>query len=481
VNPRVLQIFGLTEAEGLGHGWIMRVHAEDVDAVVAAWGKALREGREYAHEYRLRLPSGEIRWVHCRAAPTLDATGAVVGTVGTIEDTTERRALEDRLRQAQKMEAVGQLAGGVAHDFNNLLTVIQSYGTFIASELPEGSSLHVDVSEILKAARRATDLTRQLLAFGRKQMLQPRRLDLNQRVSNVAGMLRRVIGEDIALETQLAGTLWPVSADPGQLEQVLMNLAVNARDAMPTGGTLRLRTQNVEIDAAAARERPGLKPGAYASIVVEDTGCGIDAASLPHIFEPFFTTKGPGRGTGLGLATVYGIVKQSDGYISVDSTLGEGTRFAVLLPRADAPTPEPSVAPAPAPRGTETILLVEDEVAVRAVIRRMLESLGYTVREAVDGRDALRLAAEHTGHIDLLLTDVVMPELNGRALAEQLADRWPHLRVLFMSGYTDDEILRRGLMQSGSSFLEKPFTRERVAGAVRLALDGTTAVQGAEV
>jgi CheY-like chemotaxis protein len=294
-------------------------------------------------------------------------------------------------------------------------------------------------------------------------------------------MLRRVIGEDIALETQLAGVLWPVSADPGQLEQVLMNLAVNARDAMPNGGTLRLRTQNVEIDVDAARERPGLKPGTYASIVVEDTGCGIDAAALPHIFEPFFTTKGPGHGTGLGLATVYGIVKQSDGYISVDSALGVGTRFTVLLPRADAPLAEAGTVPAPAPRGTETILLVEDEIAVRAVIRRMLETLGYTVLDAVDGRDALRLAAEHTGRVDLLLTDVVMPELNGRALAERLAERWPRLRVLFMSGYTDDEILRRGLAQSGSSFLEKPFTPERVAGAIRRALDGMTASDGAHV
>jgi CheY-like chemotaxis protein len=270
-------------------------------------------------------------------------------------------------------------------------------------------------------------------------------------------------------------------ADAGMLDQVLMNLSVNARDAMPNGGTLRLRTQNVEIDAEAARERPGLRPGAYSSIVVEDTGCGIETAALPHIFEPFYTTKGPGHGTGLGLATVYGIVKQSDGYISVDSTLGTGTRFTVLLPRADAPVAESGHAPAPVPRGTETILLVEDEVAVRAVIRRMLETLGYTVLDAVDGGDAIRLAAEHTGHVDLLLTDVVMPELNGRALAERLSERWPRLRVLFMSGYTDDEILRRGLAQSGSSFLEKPFTPERVAGAIRRALDGTMSSDGAQV
>ena len=396
----------------------------------------------------------------------------VAGVFGIARDLTLQRTLEAQLRQAQKMEAVGRLAGGVAHDFNNLLTVIQNYGTLIADEVAEGSEIRADLDEILRASARAAELTRQLLAFGRKQVLQPRLLDANEQVSSVAGMLRRVIGEDIALETELFPGVWSAFADPGQLEQVLMNLAVNARDAMPDGGTLRLRTANATV-CGPTLARPGLVAGDYVSIVVEDTGHGIDAATLPHIFEPFFTTKPPGEGTGLGLATVYGIVKQSDGYIYVDSAPGRGSRFTIFLPRAAASAAAPSGAAAsPAlPRGSETILLVEDEAAVRAVARRMLEALGYTVREAASGAEALRLAAEDGGGVDLVLTDVVMPEQNGRALVEQLLARWPALRALFMSGYTDDEILRRGLTEPGSLFLEKPFTAARLSSAVRRALD----------
>jgi CheY-like chemotaxis protein len=292
-------------------------------------------------------------------------------------------------------------------------------------------------------------------------------------------MLRRVIGEDILLQMELAPGVWPVHADPGQLEQVLMNLAVNARDAMPDGGTLRLRTANLTLDATRARERPGLAAGQYAALIVEDTGTGIDPKVMPQIFEPFFTTKGPGQGTGLGLATVYGIVKQSGGNIYVDSTPGEGSRFTVLLPRTESAVADVAVAAPPSlPRGSETILLVEDEAPLRAPLRRMLERQGYTVLEAASGLEALRLvsaAVTDEQRIDLVLTDVVMPDLSGRALGERLAAEWPELRVVYMSGYTDDEILRRGLTQSTAAFLEKPFTLERLAMVVREALDGVGA------
>jgi CheY-like chemotaxis protein len=328
------------------------------------------------------------------------------------------------------------------------------------------------VSEILEAARRATALTRQLLAFGRKQVLQPRRLDANELIAGVSTMLRRLIGEDIALETRLASGVWPVMADPGQLEQVLVNLAVNARDAMPTGGTLRLGTENVSLDAASARAYPGLRAGAYVSIVVEDTGDGIDPSLIPMLFEPFFTTKGLGEGTGLGLATVYGIVKQSGGHVYAESIVGAGSRFTIFLPRAGQPGECGGGASEPAPpAGSETILLVEAEAAVRAAIRRMLERRGYAVREAGGSDEALGILESPSARVDLVLTDVVMPERNGRALGERIAERWPAMRVMYMSGYTDDEILRRGLARRGASILEKPFTSAQLALAVRRALD----------
>jgi nitrogen-specific signal transduction histidine kinase/ActR/RegA family two-component response regulator len=407
--------------------------------------------------------------------------GAVAGVFGIAKDLTVQRGLEEQLRQAQKMEAVGRLAGGVAHDFNNLLMVIQNYGGFVSAELPIESASRSDLDEVLKAADRAADLTQQLLAFSRKQLLKPRRLDANRQVLNVARMLRRVIGEDIILETELEPALWPVYADPGQLEQVLMNLAVNARDAMPEGGTLRLRSANVAIDAERERERSDLVAGHYAALVVEDTGVGIEPGELPRIFEPFYTTKGPGHGTGLGLATVYGIVKQSGGHIHVDSAPGRGSRFTVLLPRREEPGADEATAMTEAlPRGTERILVVEDEAPVRRTVCRMLERLGYGVLEAVHGAEAIGLIASSTERIDLVLTDVVMPELHGRALAEWVTESAPRLRVLYMSGYTDDGIVQRGLTRSEISLLQKPFTQGALARAVRECLDGRRprAVQG---
>jgi two-component system cell cycle sensor histidine kinase/response regulator CckA len=314
-----------------------------------------------------------------------------------------------------------------------------------------------------------------LLAFSRQQLLQPRVVKPNDIVAAVATMLQRVLGEDIAIRTDLDPAAWFVYADAGQLDQVLMNLSVNGRDAMPHGGTLRLRTSNVRVDAVVEHERPGLAPGEYVMLTVEDTGTGIDATILPHLFEPFFTTKGPNKGTGLGLATVYGIVKQSGGYVYVDSVVGRGTRFSVYLPRHHSANDDaPAQAAQTPPRGSETILLVEDDGIVRPAVRRMLEQQGYTVHEAADGSQALRLAASADARgerMDLVLTDVVMPVQGGRALGERLAVHWPRLRVLYMSGYTDDEILRRGLVVPGMEFLEKPFTPERLAEAVRRALD----------
>jgi PAS domain S-box-containing protein len=467
VSPSFERLLGRRPDDTFGH-----VHPDDQPAAREAWRRMLAGEKTYV-TVRHRHADGSWRWLETWGSRV--QYRGVPHVMAVSRDITARRALEEQLRQAQKMEAVGQLAGGVAHDFNNLLTVITGYGGMLRSELPPDAEARGDVDEVLAAAHRAGGLTRQLLAFSRRQVLQPRVVDVNQTVTATAGMLRRVIGEDITLQTELAPNPWPVHADPGQLEQVVMNLAVNARDAMPHGGTLRLLTANVAVDADAARERPGFCAGEYAALTVEDTGTGIDPEMLPHLFEPFFTTKGPGRGTGLGLATVYGIVKQSGGCVHVDSTPGQGSRFTVYLPRhAGEPEVESTpAAPAP-PRGTEKVLLVEDEASVRTATRRMLERLGYRVLEASDGAAALRRAAEAEARgerIDLVLTDVVMPEQGGRALGERLAAYWPGLRVLYMSGYTDDEIIRRGLVVPGASFLEKPFTPEGLAEVVRRALD----------
>jgi two-component system cell cycle sensor histidine kinase/response regulator CckA len=477
VSPAHERVLGHTVDSLMGTSAFAYVHPDDVAAMVAKFRQLAAEpGAAAAVEFRFQHANGSWRTLAALGRNLLQHP-AVRGIVVNATDVTERQGLEAQLRQAQKMEAVGRLAGGVAHDFNNLLSVIMSYSGMLLQELPVGDPIHRDMQEIQGAVERAAELTRQLLAFSRQQLLQPRRLDVNSHVLNVAKMLRRVIGEDIALETDLEQSTWPVDADPGQLEQVLMNLAVNARDAMPGGGTLRLSSANVTVDALQLRDRPGLVPGDYVSLGVEDTGVGIDAARLPQIFEPFYTTKEVGDGTGLGLATVYGIVKQSGGYIYVDSVPGRGSRFSVLMPRRGERAGEEGSdgarpAAAALPRGRETILVVEDEAPVRVVVRRMLERLGYTVREAADGAQALCFVEASAERIDLLLTDVIMPEMHGRALAERLMTSEPGIRVLYMSGYTDDDILRRGLTQPGTVLLQKPFTPEELARAVREVLDG---------
>lgn len=378
---------------------------------------------------------------------------------------------EDQFRQAQKMEAIGRLAGGLAHDFNNLLTAITGYSDLILTELPPGNDLYKQVREIRKASDRAVLLTRQLLAFSRKQVLAPRVLDLNAVITDSKQMLLRLIGEDIEIVTELAPDLGRVRADAGQLEQVLMNLVVNARDAMPRGGKLIVGTANIDLSAPA---NPEIDPGRYIVLSVRDTGVGMDAETQAHIFEPFFTTKGPGRGTGLGLATVYGIIEQSGGHIEVESAPGKGSMFRVYLPRTDEVVPAKKSHPGlrQAPLGRETVLLVEDEQAVRMLAADTLRKCGYTVLEASQGEEALGIAQRHKGPINLLVSDVVMPRMGGRQLAQCLAPVRPEMRVLYLSGYTDDAVVRHGVLEDEVAFLQKPFSPLVLAHRVREVLDG---------
>ena len=469
-NAACEALTGHQPEELIGQSFLPLVVPEDRERAIGHF-RAAMAGSARSYEEAIIHKSGRRVEVSVTKLPIL-VDGTVVGIYGIAKDLTPQRQLESRLMQAEKMEAIGRLAGGVAHDFNNLLTIITSCATFVSRGLPETAQQQADVTEIQKAARRATELTQQLLAFSRKQVLRPRRLDVNQQVKVFVGLLRRVIGEDIAVATHLAPDTWPVFADPGQLERVLMNLGLNARDAMPNGGTLRLTTENVVLDAGRPRATAGLEPGSYVSLTVEDTGVGIESSVLPHIFEPFVTTKAPGLGTGLGLATVYGIVEQTGGAIDVTTRPGHGTRFSVFLPRAmDVPPSEPATDAPVLPRGTETVLVVEDEPQVRAVIRRTLERQGYTVREAADAEHATQALAAPNANVALVLTDVVLAGEDGRALGEQIAERWPGVRMLYMSGYPDDEMLRRGLVESRHTFLPKPITPDVLAHAVRNTLD----------
>jgi signal transduction histidine kinase/ActR/RegA family two-component response regulator len=388
------------------------------------------------------------------------------------DEITERKRVEEQLRQAQKLEAVGRLAGGVAHDFNNLLGVILGHSDLLLSRLGSDSPLHRHVDLILKTAAKAGALTQQLLAFSRKQILAPKVLDLNAVVTGMEKMLRRLIGEDVDLAIVLDPALGHVKADPGQLEQVILNLAVNARDAMPQGGRLTLETASVELDEAYVRRHPGAQRGPHVVLAVSDTGVGMDAEAQARLFEPFFTTKGPGRGTGLGLATVYGIVKQSGGNIWVFSEPGRGTTFKICLPQADAAAApvEPERARTQALQGSETVLLVEDEADLRDLAREILQMYGYTVLAAGHPAEALRLGQQHEGSIHLLLTDVVMPGMSGRELADRLAPRHGAMQVLYMSGYTDEAIVRHGVLAEGTAFLQKPFTPDTLARQVRQVL-----------
>ena len=399
---------------------------------------------------------------------TLEAEAGEIEAISIVLDISERKQLEQQLRQAQKMEAVGQLAGGIAHDFNNLLAVIIGYGEILGERLGKDDPLKPKAEQITKAGKGAAALTRQLLAFSRRQVLEPEILNLNSVVSDTSRMLQRLIGEHIELVTIGGPDLGRVKADRGQIEQIVMNLAVNARDAMPHGGKLSIATANAELDDVYCRQNSGAIPGPYVMLSVSDTGCGMDHETQLHIFEPFFTTKGLDKGTGLGLSTVYGVVKQSGGYISVYSELGRGTSFKIYLPRTDAAeTPVRGNDGAGTPHGWETVLLVEDAQPLRELARELLESNGYTVLEAANGADAIQAAENHRGPIHLLLSDVVMPGMDGRRLADCLVRSNPELKVLYMSGYTDDAIGHHGVLGSGIALLEKPFTREGLTRKVR--------------
>jgi PAS domain S-box-containing protein len=417
-------------------------------------------------------PSGESIHLLTSKVPLRAAGGAIVGLLGTYYDVTDRVQLEDRLRQAEKMETVGRLAGGIAHDFNNLLTVINGTAELAAQGLREDSRLREQLDNIRSAGKRAADLTRQLLAFSRRQILQPVVVNLNSAVMGVEPVLRRLIGEDVHVNVQLATELGNVRIDPTQVEQILLNLASNSRDAMPDGGTLTIRTENVMVDEMYARSHLGARPGPHVMLAVSDTGHGMDEATQRRVFEPFFTTKVSGKGTGLGLATVYGIVKQCDGSIWVYSEVGKGTTIKIYFPRTVEAVRESEPAPVVASEiGTETILVVEDEDAIRSLVRDVLEEHGYTVLDAANGNGALKLLESHEGSVQLLLTDVVMPDMGGRELAERLHDSHPGMKVLFTSGYTDDAIVHYGVLDEGVNFIGKPYSVADLTHKVREVLD----------
>jgi len=471
-NDAMARMYGLNEAGELNGTRLADLHDVNDPANREQIRSFIRAGYRLSDsETRERARDGKPR-VFLNNVVGFVEDGHLVRVWGTQRDVSDQRHLEEQFRQAQKMEAVGQLAGGIAHDFNNLLTAILGNTQLLLRDLPPGDTKRQDVEEIRKASERAASLTRQLLAYSRRQMLQPEVLDLNLVVADMDRMLRRLIGEHISLDTVLAPELGRVRADPNQIEQVIVNLAVNARDAMPDGGKLTIETANVALDESFAQAHLGAVPGPYAMVGVTDTGMGMDATVRAHLFEPFFTTKEVGKGTGLGLATVYGIVKQSDGYISVYSEPGRGSSFKVYLPRL--PTAQAAAAASGKDRperGTETILVVEDEAAVLALSRRALEMQGYLVLAAADPAAAMRVVERHGGMIHLLLTDVVMPGLSGRELADRLVARRPGLRVLYMSGYPGDAVVQHGALPIGSAFLQKPFSPDGLARKVRDVLD----------
>ncbi|MGH7255708.1 MAG: ATP-binding protein, partial [Nitrospirales bacterium] len=453
--------------------WLEGVYPEDRDRVLAS-AETKQVSGEYQEEYRIVRPDGGIRWIRDRAFPVRDADGRIGCIVGIAEDVTERRRLEEELRQSQKMDAVGKLAGGIAHDFNNLLTVIIGYCELLALQSDPAGPIGAQVEQIRKAAERAARLTSHLLAFSRKQMLQPKVLDLNEVLSRFEPLLRSMVGEQVELATVPESPLWWIKADPAQLEQVVLNLVSNARDAMPGGGRVVLETGNLEVDRPLAIRTGTVPPGAYVRLVVRDTGHGMDEATLARIFEPFFTTKEVGKGVGLGLSMVYGVVAQSGGYLDIESKPGEGSAFTLYFPRVEAPAAfeAPASVVTPLPRGSETILLVDDEPLVRSVTKNILQKQGYTILEAPNGGEALLTATLRSEPIHLLLADVVMPGMSGPQLAQSLRNSRPALKVLYMSGYTKEALARQGLLEPGASLILKPFSSDFLVRQVREMLDG---------
>jgi two-component system cell cycle sensor histidine kinase/response regulator CckA len=474
VSPQIETMFGYSPEEWLASSrdWLRYIPVEDHPIVFAA-EEANARGERSQSEFRIIRKDGQTIWVNDTAVVVRGSDRHPV-VEGLIVDITDRKMLENQLLQARKMEAVGRLAGGVAHDFNNLLTIIKGYVEMALQRCMDRPDLHGDIRRIENAADRAVNLVRQLLAFSRKQVLRPKILDLNAIVVNLDQLLRRLMNANIEMKTFVSQGVGAIKADPGQIEQVIMNLVVNARDALPGGGRILIETSNVDLDSSYTLDHAIVRPGPYVLLAVTDTGVGMTADTVAHIFEPFYTTKESGRGTGLGLSTVYGIVKQSGGYIWVYSELGRGTTFKVYLPRVQdsvPASPAPEMPPATAPQGRETILLVEDEPAVRELIQMVLSERGYKVLEALVPEDAERLAGSNGAEIQLLLTDVVMPGMSGRDLAKRLTARHPNLRVLYMSGYTFNVIAQDGTLEEGISFLQKPFTPQVLTEKVREALD----------
>jgi signal transduction histidine kinase/ActR/RegA family two-component response regulator len=422
-------------------------------------------------EYEGICADGTRIWIEAQVT-TVEEGGRIVGTQSALRDVTERKRLEAQYLQAQKMESVGRLAGGVAHDFNNLLTVINGYSELLAAKLGNDRGLREMAEQILRAGKSAAELTTQLLTFSRKQVAQARPLDLNVLVEEAQKMFSRILGEDVQLESKLSPTLGQVMADPGQMHQVLMNLVVNARDSMPRGGRLTIETRNVDVDEGFSRQHPEVAPGRYVYLGVTDTGTGMSEEVKRQIFEPFFTTKEKGKGTGLGLATVYGIVRHSEGWIRVDSAPGAGSTFHIYLPRTQLVVEAAATVPsADLAKGSETVLLVEDEDAVRELTEQMLKDHGYQVLQAGSGAEALALATSYPGTIHLLMTDVILPQMNGRALAEALWSSRPEIKVLYMSGYSED-VIGQGLPERRVAYLAKPFSSVDLAAKVRQTLAG---------
>jgi len=476
VSPQIRSILGFSPEEWIddSSNWMKHIHPEDRDLALAAEMQFWKIGGNYRAEYRMIARDGRVLWFRDDATYLRTADRQTPLMQGVLYDITENRQLEEQLRQSQKMEAVGQLAGGVAHDFNNLLMIIEGHTERLLSQLQASNPVYEDASQIQEAARRAGALTRQLLAFSRKQVLQPTVLDMNRVVGEVGKMLHRLIGEHIEVELIASPALWCVKADQSQMEQALLNLALNARDAMPQGGKVTIATHNSEISEAQAREQ-GARSGKYVVLEVTDTGSGMDAETQAHVFEPFFSTKELGKGTGLGLASVYGMVRQSGGWISFRTQLGHGTTFNIHLPSAvNTPSPagEGTVAVLQT-RGNETLLVVEDEGEIRAMVTQYLEQNGYTVLQANNGREALEIAGNYSGTIHLLVTDVVMPQVGGHELAQHLQRLRPRTKVLFTSGYPEHATLNEKVAQQDAIILQKPFPLNVLAGKIRDLLDAS--------
>jgi PAS domain S-box-containing protein len=476
-GPRFHKILGYEPGELLGAGniWANQIHPDERLSIEQQLAEQIeRQHGMFGVECRMRAKTGEYIWVQTRGK-VIDRTsdGNPARLAGMIIDITERKNLEVQLQHSQRLDSIGRLAGGVAHDFNNLLTVINGYAAMVSAELPRSSPLQESINEIRTAGERAASLTHQLLAFSRKQVLQPTVLKLNHIVAEIEKMLRRLLGENIVLVTILAADIGNITADAGQLQQVLMNLAVNSKDAMPSGGRLLIETMNVQLDESYTAKHPQVQPGDYVMLAVSDTGSGMSPEVKDQIFEPFFTTKAKGSGTGLGLATVYGIVKQTGGWIWVYSEPGRGTTVKLYFPRTGEPLSERQVFAKTDAHGTETILVVEDQADVRRLAVSALQRYGYIVHAAANAEEAIRFCDEHHGALHLVLTDVVMPGKSGYDLASTIAQVRPDVRIVFMSGYTDNAITHQGVLDEGIAYIQKPFTPQTLAEKIRQILESS--------